>query len=104
MNPFRSERLGNGIELAFTDRSNRYFGNYHRVCIEVRISVPPPAGPLQVIRQLDRMAVPGDEVAAVRDRLVGDFLRHAADYLGRAATPARLAAAAADRRLRIQQS
>jgi hypothetical protein len=95
MTTLRTERLANGIELTFVDCSNRYFGDYHRVCVAVRVSVPPPAGPLQLARHLERMAVPGAELAAVRDRLIADFLRHAGAYLARPETPARLAAAEA---------
>jgi hypothetical protein len=45
MRPFRTEHLANGITLTFFDCSNRYFGDYHRVYIEIHLSVPPPAGP-----------------------------------------------------------
>lgn len=95
MTALRTERLANGLELTFFDRSNRYFGDYHRVCVEIRVSVPPPAGPLQLVRYLERMAVPGAEVESVRGRLISDFLRHAGRYLARPDTPARLTAAEA---------
>jgi hypothetical protein len=95
MTPLHTERLSNGIELTFVDRSNRYFGDYHRVCVEVRVNLPPPAGPLELVRHLERMAVPGGQVAAVRGRLLADFLRHAGLYLARPDTPTRLAAAEA---------
>ena len=98
MTALRIERLANGIELSFFDRSNRYFGDYHRVCVEIRISVPPPAGPLQLVRHLERMAVPGAEVDPIRSRLIADFLDHASCYLAQAGTPARLAVAAATER------
>lgn len=95
MRPFRTELLANGITLTFFDRSNRYFGDYHRVYIEIHLSVPPPAGPCTAIRHRERMAVPGAEVEVVRDQLADDFLRHAGPYLAHADYPARLAAAEA---------
>lgn len=101
MQPFRTEHLANGITLTFFDRSNRYFGDYHRVYIEIRLSVPLPTGPLATVSHRERMAVPGAEVAAVRDQLADDFLRHTGRYLAQADYPARLAAAAAGARPRL---
>jgi hypothetical protein len=101
--------------VAFFDLTNRYFGDYHRVCIEVRLTVPlvpgceaSAAGPaglskgLERTRHLERMGVAGTEVAAVCARLVDDFLRTTGRYLAHPDYPARLAAAqsAAPRRLR----
>ena len=92
MTPFRIERLANGIVLSCFDRSNRYFGDYNRVCVEIRMTVPTEAEPLELVRQLERMAVPGARVAAVRDKLVEDFLANAGRYLVHADYPRRLAA------------
>jgi hypothetical protein len=92
MNQFRSERLANGVELSFSDCSNRYFGDYHRVRVDVLVRVPATSGTVETIRHLERMAVPGAQVAAVRERLVDDFLRHAARYLAHPDYPQRLAA------------
>ena len=97
MPPFRSERLANGIELTFFDRSNRYFGDYHRVSVEVRLAVPTPAGTIETVRHCERMAVPGAGVIAVRDRLAADFLEHAGRYLAHPDYPERFAAATAVR-------
>lgn len=100
MIPFRRERLANGVDVAFIDLSNRYFGDYHRVCIEVQIAAPGPSGShgttagqqrLATVKRLERMAVAGAEVATVRQRLVDDFWRHAGRYLAHPDFPARLA-------------
>jgi len=95
MTRFRSETLANGISVDFFDRSNRYFGDYHRVRIETHISVPRPdqGEPLIKVRILERMGVPGAEVAAVRLQLCDDFWSHASGYLGRPDYPDRLLAA-----------
>ncbi len=97
MMSFRCEMLPNGVSVVFIDRTNRYFGDYHRVLVEARISVPVAsrAEPLLQVRSLERMGVAGSEVAAVRDRLANDFWCHAASYLGRPDYPARLLAASA---------
>lgn len=91
MEIFRTESLANDIELMFFDGSNRYFGDYHRVCVEIRLRVSPD-GPILMIRQLERMAVPGAETEAVRNRLVDDFMRHAGRYLAHPDYPAKLLA------------
>lgn len=91
--------LDNGLRLEFSDQSNRYFGDYHRVLIEVSIAFDLPEdddgsgyweqartllGPkLTLNRTLERMAVASADVEQVRDQLVTDFLRHAGDYLSR---------------------
>lgn len=106
MTPFRSETLDNGVIVEFFDLSNRYYGDYHRVCVEVRLTIPLADGNvpaseaqaglpevLQRTLQLERMGVAGAEVATVRERLVVDFLRHAGRYLALPDYPARLAAA-----------
>lgn len=95
MTPFRIERLGNGVVVEFTDLSQRYFGDYHRVCVAVRVVLPGPGACRHQLRRLERMGVAGAAVAATRTRLVDDYWRQAAAYLAHPAFPSRLAAAAA---------
>lgn len=98
MTPFRAETLANGVVIEFFDVGNRYFGDYHRICVEAHLTVPHPDGgePLRPApKRLERMGVAGSEVAAVRARLVEDFLHHAGRYLARPDYPARLVAATA---------
>lgn len=95
MTPFRIEHLANGVVVEFSDLSQRYFGDYHRVCVAVRIALPGTGESRHQLRRLERMGVAGAAVAATRDRLVDDYWRHAAEYLAHPAFPSRLAAAAA---------
>ena len=105
MTPFRTERLANGVVVEFFDRTNRYFGDYHRVCVEVRLTALSPADaacaqggePLQEVRLLERMGVPGAEVDATRCRLVDTYWQNAGGYLAHPDYSARLAASAARR-------
>ena len=92
MTPFRTERLANGVVVDFVELSNRYFGDYHRVCVAVRIHVPLPGDCRHRIKHLERMGVAGADVAAVRERLVDDYWRHAGHYLAHPDFPTRLAA------------
>jgi hypothetical protein len=111
--PMRVLRLDNGLILEIYDRSNRYYGDYHRVHLEVRSRLPlepdlfsgeedPQQAcrrarqrfgeDLQETRTLERMGVGGKGVAQVRDTLVESFLTANLPYLRRADYPARLVA------------
>lgn len=107
--PLREEHLGNGLTLRFYERTNRYFGDYHRVCIEV-VTVLDLAAPalaelappqlaaartrfgsiLTLRRTLERMGVPGAAVAAVAGELIDAYLVEARRYQARPDYPARL--------------
>jgi hypothetical protein len=108
MTEFRRAELENGLEVSFSDRSNRYFGDYHRLCVVATLSYPIARladGELRqqaatvfgerftVTKCLERMGVPGAELEQARTVMVTDFLRHAAGYLGHADFPRRLVAA-----------
>lgn len=111
------EELDNGLLLEFFDRSNRYFGDYHRVCIEVRTTLPLTAlslaeigtelrqraerhfGPaLVVVRQRERMGVESARVAVVVRELIDGVLNEAERYLSRPDYPARLLAVEVEKR------
>lgn len=118
MSPFREERLANGLLLLFADESNRYFGDYHRVCVTAtllcRLAGLPAATAdqaelrrqalalfgeqLTVVRRFERMGVATAEVDAVRMALVDDFLTHAGPYLARPGYPGALVASELKRR------
>lgn len=100
--PVRHERLPNGLDLTFYDLSNRYFGDYHHVCIEVRCRIvlekaffASDADPqatynmalkhlgetVEFRRVLTRMGVPGAEVLRVVDELIEGFRQTSYAYL-----------------------
>ena len=96
--PFRVQTLDSGLVVKFYDVSNRYFGDFHRVCIEVKIDIPVipdqlPAelasgvaklgGVLCFERRLERMGVTGGELLAVTDKLIADFLATSCAYLNK---------------------
>lgn len=103
MTPFRTERLDNDVELDFFDLSNRYFGDYHRVCVKIHVRVPRPdrEEPLVKVQTLERMGVAGAAVEATRDGLVDAYLQNAGRYLAHVDYPARLLAAQASSRHRL---
>lgn len=101
MDPFRVIDLKNGLQLELHDQSNRYFGDYHRLKIEVRCAIPLDkqffAGDehhpdllaarkkfgvsLRFERSLERMGVAGADVEQVREELVASFMKSSAAYL-----------------------
>lgn len=113
MNILRSVRLDNGLTIEFFDRSNRYFGDYHRLCVEVRCRVPltpeafvdaaDPAAELQAARvmlgsevvftrTLEKMGVAGAAVVRSREALIESFFRSSHSYLDTPAFPGRFIA------------
>lgn len=89
--------LPNGLQVLFSERSYRYFGDYNKIAISVRLRVPnsvlaPPEGMAVRSAQetemvecevttLEQMAVPTDNIDAVRHSLIQGFLDTAGDYL-----------------------
>lgn len=115
----RSVRLENGLNIEFSDRSNRYFGDYHRVCVEVRCRVPlnpecfagsaDPAAELQAaravlgnevvfVRRLEKMGVAGEEVERSRAALIDSFIRSSFPYLDTPSFARRFVAVELERR------
>lgn len=108
MTTIKSEQLPNGLEISFIDQTNRYFGDYHRVCVVATIRCPVTSlrdesirskarelygDSFDVERRFEKMGVSSGDVEFVRDRLVDDFMSHVAAYLGRDDYPDRLATA-----------
>ena len=99
----REEQLTNGLRVVFTDESNRYFGDYHRICVVATIGFNlqdlPTESPddeifrnqaieslgeqLSVVKRFERMGVESADVEKVRTTLIDDFLQHTATYLSR---------------------
>ena len=104
----KHECLDNGLKISFRDESNRYFGDYHRVCViatirytldqladdSLRLRATAVYGEqIKLEKRLERMGVPSAEVEQTRNALVDDFMRHASTYLSRPDYPRLLIAA-----------
>ena len=109
----REERLDNGLQILFVDQSNRYFGDYHRVCIQITLVYALDALPvansddeafrdsaianfgkeLKIIKRLERMGVPTAAVEGVRQSMIEAFMENASPYLDRPEYPRSLVAA-----------
>jgi len=94
----RTLTLDNELQLWFEDKSNRYYGDFHRVCIWVRaeisvakLSLPAELHSLQADlpekigfeRTLERMGVVSADLERVRETLIQDFIRTSRPYLER---------------------
>jgi len=107
MSTIRQEKLDNGLQIVFVDESNRYFGDYHRICIiatvlctlselavessddEIFLSkaIEKLGAELRVVKRFERMGVPSADVDAVRNSMIDDFLKSASPYLNRPEYP-----------------
>ena len=107
----REERLDNGLQILFVDQSNRYFGDYHRVCIQILLvfaldDLPVTSGDdeafrdnaiarlgkeLKVVKRLERMGVPTAAVEGVRQSMIEAFMENSFPYLNRPEYPRSLA-------------
>jgi hypothetical protein len=102
-------QLANGLILCFTDRSRRYFGDYHQVRIQVQCSVPllpdyfvsreAYEHALRILGDeipyslvLERMGVAGAETGGVKELLLKHFAETTGTYLSSPLFPARYVA------------
>lgn len=103
----REERLANGLQVLFVDESNRYFGDYHRVCIQITLvcaldelpvatsddeafrdnAIASLGNELKVVKRLERMGVPGAAVEKALQSMVEAFMENASPYLNRPEYP-----------------
>ncbi len=103
MTTIKEEHLANGLQITFVDKSNRYFGDYHRVCVVATLlcnlndlpaasfdeeafrcqAIEALGEQLSVTKRLERMGVASADVEEVRVALIDNFLRHTSLYLSR---------------------
>jgi len=101
MEPFRTIPLDNGLIIELYDQSNRYFGDYHRIKVDVRCDIPlvkrffdgDDGNPelerarklygdtIRFERSLEKMGVAGADVDATRESLVENFVTSTVAYL-----------------------
>ncbi|MEA3466300.1 MAG: hypothetical protein U9R29_09915 [Thermodesulfobacteriota bacterium] len=83
-----SEHLANGVQIDFVDKTNRYYGDYHRVCIDVelRFAVDNHAV-AHKFQTLERMGVSGDDVTVVQTKLIDSFRCGTMPYMERPVFP-----------------
>ena len=105
-NSIASIQFDNGITLTFLDETVHYYGGFHHVVVTALIScavtphlIPPDLPPEEtralagttVSRRtrLERMGVPMEQTAAVRDELMSAFRDSSSSYLAHPGFPER---------------
>lgn len=76
-----------GVVVKFYDNTNRYFGDFH--CVRIAVTACPLENDTLRYENtdpvyqtvLDRMAVPGIEIVAVRKQLIRNFIENALPYM-----------------------
>lgn len=98
--------LPNGLQVTVKDVSRHYYGGYWQVCLEVSCLVSLELGQFSdpaveadarrllgtavpFVRHLEKMAVHGDELDAVRQGLLERYDRHLLPFLGNQQFPSR---------------
>lgn len=122
-NIVHTERLENGACVEFIDRSNRYYGDYHRVRVEVRCalalvpelfaSFSDPAAECERVKlilgpevvyanALEKMGVAGAEVESVVRSLIQGFVTTTLIYLNHPEFAARLVRSTLEQRKKFK--
>ncbi|MCK4691198.1 MAG: hypothetical protein KAT20_05300 [Desulfuromonadales bacterium] len=83
----KSVTLEGGLVVNFYDQSNRYFGDFHRICIKVVAELvllhatDEPEPPLVYERTLERMGVTTAALETEKSALIDSFLSVSRTYL-----------------------
>lgn len=110
-NPIRELPLLNGLTVSFFDHTKRYFGDYHRVKLEIICKVPVFAEYFEDRHAFDdarsllnyevvykhsaeQMGVPSTEIERVLQRLMTNFIEHSLPYFTSAQFPKKMVLAA----------
>ncbi|MDX2479640.1 MAG: hypothetical protein QNK24_04810 [Desulfuromusa sp.] len=98
--PFYVTKLNNGVIVEFFDQGNRYFGDFHRIKINVFAMIPFTVkslapdlqqfaatypGYILYEKTLERMGVATSEVETVTHSLIDDFIASTGCYLDKKA-------------------
>lgn len=79
---FLSEQLDNGIQIDFKDVTNRYYGDYHRVCIAVELRfASEDFAQAHKFQTLVRMGVSSANVESVQQQLLNSFRQGTMGYM-----------------------
>lgn len=77
-----SEQLANGVQINFNDVTNRYYGDYHRVCIEVELRFASEEfAQGHKFQTLERMGVSSADVKSVQEQLLNSFRQGTMTYM-----------------------
>lgn len=79
---FASEQLSNGVCINFNDQTNRYYGDYHRVCIEVELRFASDKyTQTHTFQTLERMGVSSGDLEGVKQQILASFRQGTMRYM-----------------------
>jgi hypothetical protein len=98
MQPFRQIKLANGLTVCFYEHTHRYFGDYHRIRIDITCQIPVLeeyfdshldwekalrhlGKAVEFRRSIEQMGVPTAELRANLESAVDNFCAHAIQYI-----------------------
>lgn len=93
---FAAETLPNGLTIEFSDSTKRYFGDYHRIQIEVTVVLAD--GQRHRFQTLERMGVSGGELEEVKHQVMDAFRSGTLKYMGSEQFPAKFVASLPQRK------
>ncbi|WP_052464678.1 hypothetical protein [Geoalkalibacter subterraneus] len=117
--PYFEQSLNNGLIVEVQDLTHRYYGDYHKVTLDVTLRVPLVGGlfsdqdhpgealekarrilgdEARSVQRLERMGVPSDMVETIRTRLWESYQRSSFGYFQRPDYPAKLVRQLLDKR------
>lgn len=104
MNLVKEIPLENNLKVCFHNHNHRYFGDYHRVRVEITCEVPilevyfssqaafaeameSLVSPALFKRSVEQMGVSTDELESCLERIIENFSSHSLSYLASPAFP-----------------
>lgn len=79
---FASEQLSNGVRIDFNDVTNRYYGDYHRICIEVELRfASDDYAQAHRFQTLERMGVSGGDLVEAQQQVLTSFRQGTMKYM-----------------------
>ena len=82
---FQSATLDNGLTVEFSDETVRYYGDYHRIQIDVFIVLED--GRREQFQRLERMGISGDVLSDVKREVMEAFRSNCLPYMSSDAFP-----------------
>ena len=95
---FHSVILDNGLTVEFTDETVRYYGDYHRIQIDVFIALAD--GRREQFQRLERMGISGDMLDAVKREVMDAFRRNCLPYMASPGFPEKFIASLKQRKVK----
>lgn len=95
------QTLPNGLKIDFSDETTCYYGDYYRVCLEVKCALPQEdASRWHVFKKLERMGVASADLDMAKQELLDGFSRLILPYLQRSDFPERFVEAKKQKRFK----